>query len=192
MKKDRSMKATEILIDEHRVIKQVLAAFERGINYFEAGKPVRLGLFEDSVAFFKGFTDGCHHVKEEKILFTRMAEHGVPVENGPIGVMLSEHDTGRKFIRLLGEAVRRYQDGDTAAKAVLLENARGYILLLEQHIMKEHHILFPMADRVIPIEDHDLVLEGFESIEHEETGDGIHEKYLHLAQTLEGEVVADQ
>jgi hemerythrin-like domain-containing protein len=53
---------------------------------------------------------------------------------------------------------------------------------------KEDGILFPMADGIIPRAEHERVTEGFEHIEHEETGQGVHEKYLGLADRLEQEV----
>ena len=65
--------------------------------------------------------------------------------------------------------------------------ASDFAALLRQHIKKEDNILFPMANQVIPVEEHDHVWEGFESVEHEETGEGVHEKYLALAERLEKE-----
>jgi hemerythrin-like domain-containing protein len=70
-----------------------------------------------------------------------------------------------------------------------VQNARGYAALLRQHIEKENFVLFPMADQVIPLSEHDHVLEGFEHVEHEETGEGVHEKYLALAEKLEKEAL---
>jgi hemerythrin-like domain-containing protein len=58
---------------------------------------------------------------------------------------------------------------------------------LRQHIDKENNVLFPMADQVIPPTEHERVTEGFEHVEHEETGEGVHEKYLALADKLEAE-----
>lgn len=63
----------------------------------------------------------------------------------------------------------------------------GYVALLRQHIQKEDGILFPMADQVIPVNQHADVVTGFERVEHAETGEGIHEKYLALAKALERE-----
>ncbi|GAP06440.1 hypothetical protein ATHL_01294 [Anaerolinea thermolimosa] len=51
-------------------------------------------------------------------------------------------------------------------------------------IYKENNILFPLAERVIPESDQPRLRERFEHLEHEETGEGIHEKYLALADHL--------
>ena len=60
--------------------------------------------------------------------------------------------------------------------------------MLKQHIQKEDQVLFPMAGRIIPVDKQEQVVEDFEKVEHEETGAGVHEKYLALADKLEQEV----
>ena len=183
------MIATDILMSEHRVIERVIAALETGANRFAEGQPVRPGFFIDAAEFIKGFADGCHHRKEEGVLFIAMSENGVPVQGGPIGVMLSDHEQGRLFTRGMREAALRLEQGaNTAAGEELLQNARGYASLLRGHIFKEDNILFPMANKVIPLKQQGEVAEGFETVEHEETGAGVHEKYLALAEKLEQEM----
>jgi len=182
------MKATEILMQEHRVIERVLTALETGAQRLEQGGMVRAGFFLDAADFVKGFADGCHHKKEEGVLFTAMIAGGLPGDNGPIGVMLAEHEQGRAFTRAMRAAAQRLESGDPAARGEIVRNARGYVSLLRQHIAKEDGVLFPLADRVIPPPAQDQVAAGFEHVEHEETGEGVHEKYLALADALEREV----
>ena len=74
-----------------------------------------------------------------------------------------------------------------SARADVVNNARGYATLLRQHIQKENGILFPMADQVIPVTQRAEVAADFERVEHEDTGEGVHEKYLALAEALERE-----
>lgn len=181
------MKATDILMEEHNVIKRVLNALDVAAGRVEQGQTVRPGFFIDAADFIRGFADGCHHKKEEGVLFQAMAAHGVPSENGPIGVMLAEHEQGRAYTRAMREAAQRLQTGDESARSILAGSARNYVTLLRQHIHKEDAILFPMANQVIPLDQQDQVAEGFERVEHEETGAGIHEKYLALAERLTAE-----
>jgi len=182
------MKATDVLKEEHRVIERMLKSLEAGASRLEAGLPVRPGFFLEAAAFFKGFADGCHHKKEEDVLFVSMEAHGIPLDGGPIGMMLSDHEMGRAYIRSLRENALRWQEGDESSRLTVVHNARDYAALLRQHIAKEDNILFPLADRVIPLPQQDQIWVGFEQVEHEETGEGIHEKYLALAETLEKEV----
>ncbi len=182
------MKATDILMEEHTVIERVLTTLETAAGRLEQGAAMRPGFFTDAADFIKGFADGCHHKKEEGVLFKEMVASGLPAQGGPISVMLGEHEQGRVYTRGMREAAEKLAAGDESARADVILNARGYAALLRQHIMKENGVLFPMADRVIPPARQDEVAEGFEHIEHEETGAGVHEKYLALAQSLEKQV----
>ncbi len=181
------MEATKILMDEHRVIERVLTALQVAAERVSRGEEMRPAFFVDAALFIKNFADGCHHNKEEGVLFNAMNEAGMPTEGGPIGVMLAEHEQGRLFTREMKDAAQKWEAGDLSARAAVVQNALGYVALLRQHINKEDNILFPMADRVIPLERQQRVTEDFERIEVEETGAGVHDKYLALADVLEKE-----
>jgi hemerythrin-like domain-containing protein len=187
-KRGNPMEATKILMQEHEVIVRVLAALSNASQQLSQGKPVRPGFFIDAADFIKGFADGCHHRKEEGVLFPAMTASGLPQHGGPISVMLAEHEQGRVFTRAMRQAATRLEQGDMNARAEVVRNAQGYVALLQQHIIKENNVLFPMADRVIPAPQQAQVATDFERVEHEETGEGIHEKYLALAERLEKEV----
>ena len=186
------MKATEVLSEEHRVIERVITALETGAWKLEQNETVHPDFFIQATDFIKGFADGCHHKKEEGVLFKYMVENGMPVEGSPVGVMLQEHELGRQYTRSLRSAAEQMKNSDGVqkqnAQSEVIKNARLYAMLLRQHIGKEDQILFPMADRIIPISQHDAVWDGFEHVEHDETGEGVHEKYLALAEALEEEI----
>ena len=182
------MEATQILMDEHRVIERVLAAMEAGAQRLQAGKPMRAGFFLEAADFARGFADGCHHRKEEGVLFPAMEAAGVPRQGGPIVVMRAEHEEGRRLIRGMRTAAEKLDAGDQAAAEVVCRFALGYTNLLRQHIVKEDNEIFPLADGAIQGEKQAEVAQAFEHIEHEETGQGVHEKYLALAEALERQV----
>jgi hemerythrin-like domain-containing protein len=188
-RREVEMKATNILSEEHRVIERVLNTLEAGAQRLASEQPMPPEFFISATDFIKGFADGCHHRKEEGVLFILMEAQGVPVQGGPIGVMLAEHELGRQYTRALRSAALDMQSGDENAARRVVESAQNYVALLRQHIYKEDHMLFPMADRVIPADQYDSVWEGFEHVEHEETGEGVHEKYLALAESLERQLV---
>jgi len=181
------MKATEILISEHNVILRVLDALEEAVRSPDAAGPA---FFTAAADFASGFADGCHHRKEENVLFKALERRGMPVNGGPVGVMLLEHEQGRRLIRAMRQGAALWQDGQTSGRDAAVQAASQYILLLRQHISKENNILFPMADRFIPLDEQPQVAEDFEHVEHAETGEGIHEKYLALAQALEKQAQA--
>ena len=178
------MKATDILMEEHRVIERVLVSLETAAVRLQEGEAVRSGFFVDAADFIKGFADGCHHKKEEGVLFTALVDAGLPAQVGPIPMMLAEHDRGRAYTQGMRAAAQRLAEGDAAARGEVVGNALGYVGLLREHIGKEDNVLFPMAGEMIPQDQQAALLERFETIEHEETGEGVHEKYLALADAL--------
>lgn len=182
------MKATEILSSEHRVIEHVLSALETGAWLLSLNEPLRPDFFIEATSFIVGFADGCHHKKEEGILFKALLESGMPKEGSPVAAMLHEHEMARAYTRNLRLAAEHLKAGDKSASSAVVFNARHYASLLRDHIGKEDRVLFPLADRLIPPEHHDAILQGFERVEHEETGEGVHEKYLALAEELEKEL----
>jgi hemerythrin-like domain-containing protein len=178
----KTEKPTHVLSDEHRVIERVLAALQR-----LTAAPVNSSLeqWRKALEFFRHFADECHHFKEEKLLFPALEKHGIPCEGGPIGMMLVEHEEGRGHVRSMVDAVDQLKKGNSAATATLLDHARAYITLLQEHIQKEDDILFRMADEVIPEDEQRRILKEFETHEAEEMGAGAHERYLGIARDLE-------
>jgi hemerythrin-like domain-containing protein len=84
--------------------------------------------------------------------------------------------------------VEKWQSGDDSGRMEVLKAANGYIDLLRAHIYKEDNILFPLANDAIPPDAQKQIAVDFERVEHEETGEGVHEKYLALAEQLESAV----
>lgn len=181
------MEATKKLMEEHRVIERVLSAMQTAAERISRGDKMSPAFFINAGLFIMNFADGCHHRKEEGVLFFAMNESGIPIQGGPIGVMLAEHEQGRAFTREMMDAVRKWNASDFSARSAVVQNALGYVTLLRQHIHKEDNILFPMADRVISAERGKIVDADFERIEAEDTSAGIYKKYLALAETLEKE-----
>jgi hemerythrin-like domain-containing protein len=184
------MKAIDVLMQEHRLIERVLDALEIAAGHLERSHSVPPTFFLEAADFIAGFADGCHHRKEEGVLFGAMIESGVPTGGGVIEMMLEEHEQGRALTRALRDAARRLQAGDAPARAQVVSNVRGYVALLRDHIAKEDEMLFPMADELFSPARQERVLEGFERVEREETGEGAHEKFRALAAKLEREARA--
>jgi hemerythrin-like domain-containing protein len=181
------MKATQILMDEHRLIERVLVAMQTAASRLSNGETIRPAFFINAALFFKNFADGCHHKKEEDILFAAMNPSGSPVSGGPLAVMLAEHEQGRDFIREIRAEAERWEKGDLSAQGPLAQNALGYAQLLRAHIYKEDNILFPMADQLLAPAMQEQVAADFDRAAEDENLAGIHEKYTALAEVLEKE-----
>jgi hemerythrin-like domain-containing protein len=178
------VKPTEELKHEHQIVLLILNAAEREVANISGGGEFHVDVVEKMVDFFRNFTDRCHHAKEEKLLFPSLQQHGLPVDSGPVAVMLAEHEEGRKLIRAIIGEMTEAKIGAAKAVSAVGDNLAAYIILLRQHIQKEDNILFPMADRLIPADEQQLLTEAFARIEAEEMGEGTHEKYHQLAHDL--------
>ena len=181
------MQATDILMDEHRVIERVLDALEIATRAMERGVTVRPGFFLEAADFIAGFADGCHHMKEEGVLFKAMESTGVPPQGGPIAVMLMEHEQGRQFTRGLRDGVKKWKEGNDAGRRLVISNAKSYVALLRDHIMKEDEVLFPMATQMIAPEQEAQVLRDYARVAEAAACDLSTGRYIRLAERLEQE-----
>lgn len=180
------MQPTEILMHEHRVIVTMLDAIDTAIRKLEQGYPVAPRFFLDAVEFIRGFADGCHHRKEEQVLFKTLLELREEQFRGPVTVMLTEHEEARAITQALAAAANRWNAGDTSARGEALRCGRDYTTLLRQHIEKEDTILFRMAAAALDPETARHIVAAFEAVEGETPA--AHEKYHALVKTLTAEV----
>ncbi len=177
------MRITDILKEEHRVIEQVLDCLEQLVERTRLGDGLDRQSASDALRFFQNFADRCHHGKEENQLFPAMVRKGIPKDVGPIGVMLAEHETGRAAVREMEAALCQPREHDTAVEK-FVQVAAGYVEHLRSHILKEDHILFPLADSLLDEEEQGDLLEEFRRVESEEMGEGAHEGFVALADQL--------
>ena len=177
-------KAIEVLMNEHRLIEQVLGSMETFASEVEGGLAPERPVLADYGTFLRGFADSCHHGKEEDILFQRMVERGFPRETGPVAVMLYEHEVGRGHV----SALRQVGDGTGPLTAVetrvVLENAGAFIPLLRAHILKEDRILYPMAVRLLTGPEMDAMEADFAAFEARMRADGSYDRLHGLADRL--------
>lgn len=182
------MKATQILMQEHELILEVLEALERGAQKLGSGENTPKDFFVDAADFIRGFADETHHRKEEGVLFIAMAKYGFSSDTGPVAVMLSEHEEARHFTESFAEAAQKMYRGDPSAREDVIMYALSYVRHLRQHIMKENNILFPMADRVVAQDDARRIEADFARVERDEIGPGAHAKYEALARKLKDQI----
>jgi hemerythrin-like domain-containing protein len=178
------MHATEILTSEHSIIEQVLDCLEKLVERGEASRSYDWHAADQMLDFLRHFADGCHHAKEEQQLFPALEQRGFSPQFGPTGVMRHEHEQGRALIAAMSDCVQAALRGDNRKSHKFAAHAKAYVNLLRQHIHKEDHCLFPMADRVLSDDDQRLLVEAFDDVEHAPEMVGRHERYLELANTL--------
>jgi hemerythrin-like domain-containing protein len=159
------MRATDLLRDDHQLIERALAALAMATVQLEQGDAVRPGLFLGVVEFLGGFIHGMHYRRDEGVFFAAMERAGAPRTTGPLGVAIREHETSRVAARAIRTAAERWERGDETARKDLADEARRYVSLLKQHIAREDQLIFPMAEDMIPEEDHFQLLDDLVQLE---------------------------
>ena len=167
-------KVIETLMKEHRFIEKVLGSLEAFSDQLEPDQQDARQYVAEYAEFFREFADRCHHGKEEDQLFEALGSHGFPRDAGPLFVMVSEHNMGRSYIKVLASIGAG--EGALSETEILKvkETARGFIPLLRMHIQKEDEILFPAADRALPPAVLEKLACGFEEFERTVMGEGVH------------------
>ncbi|MBU90648.1 cation-binding protein [Candidatus Woesearchaeota archaeon] len=158
-------KPTKILSDEHQNILKVIDALTKECISLESGKELDKDFFEKAIDFIRNYADKFHHAKEEDILFVELNKDDIEMHCNPIPQMLHEHDLGRDLVKGMEQTLKENN------KAKVIENARGYAQLLQEHIDKEDNILYPMADEALNQQTQKEILEKFKQAESERKAD---------------------
>lgn len=182
------MNPTGILKNEHRVIETVLGCLEKLAGAFEYGNEGHYEDASDVIYFLRTFADRCHHGKEEDLLFPMMERRGYSPERGPTAVMRSEHVLGRNAVSGMESALQEMRNGNTGACGGFKQHALSFVSLLREHIRKEDHCLFPMADNALSAEEQKELALAFQRVEKEIPG---HEKCTAIAARLAAEYGID-
>jgi hemerythrin-like domain-containing protein len=173
----------EELMSDHRLIESVLDALESRLRV--QGTPdIPAQFFEQVLDFLTNFADGCHHFKEEDALFPALQAKGMPVDGGPIGVMLHEHEMERARLTAMRESVAAFKAGRADALDDLKRQALDYIQLLRHHVWKEDHILFRIATQALTPGEAAIVLERFHDDSDPRTAPETSRRYRELAHSL--------
>jgi hemerythrin-like domain-containing protein len=183
-------KATDVLRHEHEAVLKMLEVAEDIAGELMRGAPVEPEVIAEVLEFFQLFADRCHHGKEEEILFPALKAKGMPVEGGPIGVMLNEHGEGREYVQQMARATEAYRNHDERAGVQWAKAALQYAQLLREHILKENNILFVMADRMLTMEEQERLAEEFDRVEIEKMGVGTHQRLHAMMDRLTREFAA--
>ncbi len=138
------------LIEEHRAVEKALDQLEGLIDDFLTSAEVpdaakqSLGEISDSLA-----KDLLLHIQKEDHGLFPVLERYLPRNQGPIAVMLYEHqDISQVFQGLqqgVGELDQHPSAGGPAA-AKIRDDGRRLIQELRSHLFKEERVLFPFAE----------------------------------------------
>lgn len=178
------MQPTDILMNEHRIIEQVLDCLGKVLEQCTAENRLDRHVARQLIEFFRGFVDRCHHGKEEEQLFRVMEANGFSGGCSPVAVMLREHELGRLYVQGMEAAIEPAAAGDPEALKWFIQHGQSYRKLITEHIHKEDTCLFPAANHRLTQQDQEQLLSAFEKVETENIGRDIHDRFLRLANEL--------
>jgi len=164
------MIATQILVEEHRIILSVLNALEKWVLQLERGGVLDANLAKDFVSFFREFADETHHSKEEIRLFKDMQKENLVPD--AIGSLTEDHGTSRKLVQAMERTSRQMNVEH------FCESGREFVEMLRRHIQLEDDAVFPVADSM-----GQEMSDEFDKIERE-AGGKRHVSALELANSL--------
>ena len=143
----------DILEDEHQIIVRVLEVIEAEVARLDAGGTPDSHFIELAISFFQEFADKAHHGKEEALLFPLLAAKKNIIRDGPIKVLLAEHESGRYFARELRAGLLDLAAGDAKATPRIRRALSLYAQMLRKHIAKEEEIVFLLAQVLLSEEE---------------------------------------
>ena len=180
------MNSIELMVNEHKNIKRMLAVIRKYCFKVLKNKEVDYNDFYRIIDFVRNYADKHHHGKEEDYLFNRMVDEiKGPTEKLVKHGMLVEHDLGRLYMQNLEKALKALENGEEEAKIDIIANAVSYTDLLYRHIEKEDDVVYKFAERNLSNETLKKLDEDCKRIEKEAKEKGIQDKYINLIYELE-------
>jgi len=180
------MNSFELMMDEHKNIKRMLAVIRKYCSSILAGEKIRYEDFYKIIDFIRNYADKHHHGKEELLLFTKMVEELGPTAEKLVKYGMNvEHDFGRLYVQELETAVKRVLDGDMDARLDVIANAISYTHLLSRHIDKEDGVVYKYAQNNLSKETINRLEQECLTFEQKADEYKIQDKYLSLLRELE-------
>jgi len=145
------MSVTATLAREHDVLRELLDRLERTLRWkLAADLEPTLRLLQHHLAL--------HWEREECLLYPALA----PVlgrDEGPVVHMLDEHCDGRgRLESILALGAQGIED--SAVRDAMLRAGATWIAHLRAHFDKEEKLVFPLADRLLPVSEREELAAG--------------------------------
>ena len=156
------MEPIETLRNEHGLIRQFLENLSIAAEKMENEQRPPVEFFAKATDFARAFADTFHHIKEEHVMFVRLAQKKDGKLDGEIEALRHQHERARDYMSGVRDDLVPYDEGNPVATSRILENIGAYVSLMRNHIHKEDHVFFPMVKGELTPEEEALVKKEFE------------------------------
>jgi len=174
----------DFLVAEHEMIERAMAALKSNLEKIDEAVKAPLQM-QRAIDFLLEFGDKMHNTKEERFLFPLMGQKGLPVEGGPLGVMLMEHDAERKLLGRMIAELPNLAEATAAARQKFAAEGFEYLTIRAEHIWKENDVLYPMGRKVINEEENVTLLKEFKTLDKQTYGDTARQRYEQMLAEVE-------
>ena len=169
----------QMLMDEHHVIVKALdycrtldCTWEDDTDAYAS----KVNLLTD---FFKDYSDGYHHNKEEIDLFKEMIRKNEMLGEGIVGEFFGQHDDFRNYVTAIRDEVKNV-NYEQSFKTLM-----EYREELLMHIEAEDDELFPMAEALFTDAEKEHMYHRFRDIDRE-LGEQRKQDFENWVETLPG------
>ncbi len=156
---------------DHRVIQQVVNAFERyGAELLlDNASPSDLIRF---TVFFREFGDLIHHQKEERIALAALSLHGFSAEGGPRAHIQDQHDQERVLMTTIVRHAAGKQPWDPIERQRVADFIMEFCTFQRKHMEEENQVVYPALRDVLTSEESASVSRKLERFDQDHNRDG--------------------
>ena len=146
------MKCTELVIQDHVVLRRGLDILDGMLTKLESGERIEIADVRAILKFLQVFGDEYHQTMEERVLFPVLVR--AAPEGSPIHEIVMEHGEDRALVTWITDALGSKRVVD------FVYSSRRLCTLLRSHIDREEGVLGDLADQLLsPDEDNFVVAE---------------------------------
>jgi hemerythrin-like domain-containing protein len=178
------------LEEEHSLISQVLDFMEKETSRIDNGNQPDIRFIELVIEFFVEFADRRHHAKEERCLFPILASKKEIIRNGPVKVLISEHESGRYFVEELRKGLAGMAAAEPSAPPRIRRALFLFAQMLRRHIAKEEEIVFLLAQVLLTDAEAQSLAEAFSRADNAPEG-GNFDAFIDLVREMQERVGVD-
>jgi len=173
----------DFLVREHEMIERAMEVLKAQLKKVTKDGHDEFSL-KRALDFLMEFGDRIHNKKEEEHLFPLMIERGIP-KDGPIRVMLMEHDEERNLLQQMHDAVSGLKDESAEVKSQFKQQGLEYLKVRAEHIWKENDVLYKMGAQALTADDKQNLIDLFVQVNTEHYGEQALEKFEAMLSEVE-------
>lgn len=179
---NRNMQPIGPLMIEHRLIERMVKLMKDELDRIGKYAGIDADFIDHAVDFMRTYTHLCHHGKEEKILFARLADKPLSEDlRKTMADLIQEHIFARKTVDDLEHAKGMYIIGEKGAPANIIATLNIMVQFYPEHINKEEKHFFIPCMEYFSREEMDKMLQDYVDFDSKL----IHDKYRKIIKEIE-------